>query len=518
MKKTREGLENIAPSNEEHEIEMNTFLSEINSNIVEIRKSENNKYSILSSIFNCFYEKKALSLPKQTILEYIHQDIINHKGKMIVSFVENGTNSMKIINEDNYIKKTLNIISRNKCLIQENNNKISIDMIFIQEHKNLVFKNLFGKNGKFFNSQNQKLKKLKRLKLINANNIKKRNIKENQKDGNSNEEDYEIEILESEQDEADKPNSKKAEKKLSNDTNPKSDSNSTNFTKNSFNPDNDNINKNNNINNNNKINISQNINPSNAIYLNKKRKMRNIDIFRKKEEKNRVEYNKIMNNLIKNNDKDIDDKSENISILKMEEDKDKKVEIVGEKEILSFVEEGKLFLSLFKDKELLSEFENQKNHSDEADSYIKSILVNYHNNDELKNCLNLINDDYIEFQNSLKSLIDCKSSYDNSDSNKFLGKFSMMDKIILGKEKCNLIIDKIITKLNQLILEYSFIKKTINNFDSNKADFFQKLKDIMTNAGKKPEKENYVNNLKLQLKKELNKALDIEKGQGEKNI
>ena len=60
MKKTREGLENIAPSNEEHEIEMNTFLSEINSNIVEIRKSENNKYSILSSIFNCFYEKKAL--------------------------------------------------------------------------------------------------------------------------------------------------------------------------------------------------------------------------------------------------------------------------------------------------------------------------------------------------------------------------------------------------------------------------------------------------------------------------
>ena len=94
----------------------------------------------------------------------------------------------------------------------------------------------------------------------------------------------------------------------------------------------------------------------------------------------------------------------------------------------------------------------------------------------------------------------------------------MMDKIILGKEKCNLIIDKIITKLNQLILEYSFIKKTINNFDSNKADFFQKLKDIMTNAGKMPEKENYVNNLKLELKKELNKALNIEKGQEEKDI
>ena len=171
------------------------------------------------------------------------------------------------------------------------------------------------------------------------------------------------------------------------------------------------------------------------------------------------------------------------------------------------MEEGKIFLSLFKDKELLNEFEKQKNNSDEADSFIISILENYQNEDTLKKYLNILNDDYTEFQNSLKTLIDYRSSLGNSNNNKFLAKFSIMNKIILGKEKCSLLIDKMVTKLKQLILEYNFIKKVLKNIDYNKAEIFTKFKEIMTNNSNKQEKDNYVNNLKIQLQDELTKAL-----------
>ena len=150
------------------------FLSEINATILEIRKSENEKYSLLSTIFNCFYENKTTSLPRQTIYDYILQDTKNYKGKMIVSFVENGTNSMEIIDENNYIKKTHNILSRNKCLIQDTNNHISFDMKFILKNKNLMYRNLFGKNGKLFISAHKKIKKLKNIKSIKNKSIKKK--------------------------------------------------------------------------------------------------------------------------------------------------------------------------------------------------------------------------------------------------------------------------------------------------------------------------------------------------------
>ena len=149
----------------------------------------------------------------------------------------------------------------------------------------------------------------------------------------------------------------------------------------------------------------------------------------------------------------------NTNILKDDEDRKEKKEIIAEKEILSLIEEGKIFLSLFKDKELINEFENPKEDKDEDNSFIKSIILNYYNNDTLKQYLDILNNDFTEFQNSLKTLIDYKTTFDDSNTNKFIAKFSIMNKIILGKEKCNILIDKIVIKLKQLILEYNFIKK-----------------------------------------------------------
>ena len=500
---------------EQDKIEIEKFLTEINSSIVEIRNSDQKQYSILSSIFNCFYENKRTSLPKQTIFDYIHQDILNYKKKMIVSFVENGTNSMEIIDENNYIKKTHSIISRNKCLVQDVNNNISIDMNFIQVHRNLIYRNLFGKDGKLFNSNHLKIKKFKKPKMnIEEAIIKKLgdgNKKENQKEEKIYEDDYEIEIVESEQDETDSTELKKGKKNLLNTSNIKTDNNySENITPKSYiNPVPDSVNLSN-------ISINNNINLSKKKFdnqfLNKKRKSKNpIRIYHKKSIRKEQEnnYNQIINEILEkdeNNNK-FEEKSNEIKFIEEENTKEKIEEIIAEKEILSLMEEGKIFLSLFKDKELLNEFEKQKNNSDEADSFIISILENYQNEDTLKKYLNILNDDYTEFQNSLKTLIDYRSSLGNSNNNKFLAKFSIMNKIILGKEKCSLLIDKMVTKLKQLILEYNFIKKVLKNIDYNKAEIFTKFKEIMTNNSNKQEKDNYVNNLKIQLQDELTKAL-----------
>ena len=385
-----------------------------------------------------------------------------------------------------------------------------------------MYRNLFGREGRFFNLAHKKIKKLKSLKINQDQHqslAKKSNSQDNPKNENNNNDDYEIEIVDSDFDSSKSKQSNKQIKKLSNDSNPKSDSNSTNFTSLSKMSDLEKVHD--------RIDKIITITPSKKeknIYLAKKRKIKRIS-------KNKEQYNKIINNIIntenKNNkNKNGEEKSDEISILNLIEDdnnsKEKKEEIKAEKEILSLIEEGKLFLSLFKDKELLNEIESQKNTSTEKnnndndnDAYIKSILLNYCNDNTIKNNLNVLNDDYTLFQNSLKKLIGYKSTFNDSNSNTFFTKFSIMNKIIVGKEKCNLLIDKIIMKLKQLILEYSFIRKAVNNFDNNKTDFYMKLKGVMTD-NKKQEKDNYVNDLKMQLKDELNKALLNNKEQNDK--
>ena len=128
-------------------------------------------------------------------------------------------------------------------------------------------------------------------------------------------------------------------------------------------------------------------------------------------------------------------KHDNFSLEKFAENsQEKKQEIIAEKEIFSLIEEGNMFLSSFKDQDILNELEKQKKNSDEKDSFIP-ILLNYYNNNSLKNYLNILNDDYKEFQNSLKALIGYKSSFNDPSTNEFFVKFSIMNKIILGKEK-----------------------------------------------------------------------------------
>ena len=106
----------------------------------------------------------------------------------------------------------------------------------------------------------------------------------------------------------------------------------------------------------------------------------------------------------------------------------------------------------------------------------------------------MINNDNGEFENSIKSLIYYENSLnDNSRGDKLIDKFSIMNKIFLRKEKCNILINKIVAKLKQLILEYNFIKKVLNNIEENKSDIFQSLKEIATNINNNQDKKDYDN-------------------------
>ena len=119
----------------------------------------------------------------------------------------------------------------------------------------------------------------------------------------------------------------------------------------------------------------------------------------------------------------------------------------------------------------------------------------------------MISEDFSEFQKGIKSLIEYKTSLNESNDNKFLTKLSMLNKIILNKEKCCILIDKIIVKIKQLLLEYKFIKKVLNSISENNSDIYKKLKDIASNTNNDQEKESYMNNLKSKLQDELIKAL-----------
>ena len=513
--------------------DINTFLSQVNSKVNEIRKYEQKKYSLLSCIFNCFYENQTLTLPMKVIYEYIYQDLMKYKNKMIISFVVNGTNSKETITESNYYKKTSSIVTKNKCLIllldSQKGDKISIDTNFVKSHKRLLFGNLFGKE-----EISQHLSSLKSLKHKSSSNeaydnkILNTTTEINDNEGILSENDFEIEIIDTEQEdavEAPAPTSRKDSKK------------NVNCSKRIFSPSSEKMNLD-------SMNHSfSHKSETDFQYLKKKRKCKNLKLNKIKEftERKKRKYRKRLNNTIdhietntkekseitfsdqkendinkiKEKEKEKENEKEKDKEKEKEKDKDKekkkekdnKDEIILEKEIVSLLDNGKMFLSLFKDKNALSELKHKKNNFEGEDPFIKTVLVNYQNGDNIKSYMDMISEDFSEFQKSIKSLIEYKASLNESSDNKFLSKLSVLNKIILNKEKCCILIDKIIVKIKQLLLEYKFIKKVLNSISENDSDIYKKLKDIAANTNNDQEKESYINNLKSKLQDELIKAL-----------
>ena len=150
------------------------------------------------------------------------------------------------------------------------------------------------------------------------------------------------------------------------------------------------------------------------------------------------------------------------------------------------------------------------------------------NNNLVNSCRIGNTNNYLLKSNSLKDNIrtivdnnvknednDKKDTSKDNDSKHIMEKYSgvknhrrkMLNKIILNKEKCCILIDKIIVKIKQLLLEYKFIKKVLNSISENDSDIYKKLKEIAANTNNDQEKESYINNLKSKLQDELIKAL-----------
>ena len=475
-------LNEISILTEDEKREINKFLSEVHSIIEYILKTKGKQYSILSCIFNCFYEKKSLLLSRQIIYNYILQDITNHKGKMITSFIENGSNTMQVINENNYIKKVSQILSRNKSLVMENNNQFSIDINYIYSHKNLIEKILFDKDEKIFNNSKQKINKNEK------NIIKEKEQKEEEKHNFYDEDNYEIEILESEEDESEEREENKdinLNKEINNNYN-----NQLNMNKDNISFDSDTL----------KINhLMNDFQQKEELCLNKKRNKERVDELKKINKKN-----------YKKNKEEIDFSNKMDDLILRDEEKFNKIimdNANSEREILSLIEPGKKLVLLFQDKELISGI-NKKEILNENKSFIELDLINYRNENNLKEYINMLNDDYSQFQKIIKSLSDYKCSLNEINSNKFLGKISVMNKIISEKEKCSLLIGKITNKLKQIFMEYDYIKKIIKFYGMNKCKFFNKIKEIVSFYSEK-EKDIYVNKIIMLMKEELKIAIDI---------
>ena len=235
---------------------------------------------------------------------------MKYKNKMIISFVVNGTNSKETITEDNYYKKTSSIITKNKCLIllldSQKGDKISIDTNFVKSHKRLLFGNLFGKE-----EISQHLSSLKSTKHKSSSNetcdnkIFNTTTEINDNSGILSENDFEIEIIDTEQEdaaEAPAPTSRKDSKK------------NINCNKKLFSPSSD--------------------TETDFQYLKKKRKSKNFKLNKIKEftERKKRKYKKRLNNTIDHIETNIKEKSEITFSDQKEDDINKNKEKENEKE------------------------------------------------------------------------------------------------------------------------------------------------------------------------------------------
>jgi hypothetical protein len=83
---------------------------------------------------------------------------------------------------------------------------------------------------------------------------------------------------------------------------------------------------------------------------------------------------------------------------------------------------------------MLNAIEEQNRNLENNDNYVKKLLQSYENGSYLKNYLLMLNVDFNEFQRSIKNLIITQDSLNKSENDKFLTKFTVMNKIILAKE------------------------------------------------------------------------------------
>ena len=436
-------------SKEKLKLFFDNFLRQIKANIDKIKVTKKKKYSLLSCIFLCFYQKKKNVLDKKEIADFILKEIKINKNKIVIPYVKKKD---YLVTQKNYHQKLYHILKTSNYFIKvinvesDSEDQIKLNEEYIISHKKSIYIKLFGRNSSD-KKPKRKTKKRKRVRakrrkfkkcLIARKNDK---IDEDKRDNNEKQNKILFNVIKG------KNNEKIKEMPFFNpiNENEKEAKKIKFFTTKSEILDLENK----------KVN-----------YLIKKRK--NIFVTIKPETSYEPKHNFLIMPKFADNSYDI-----KINIKKEKEDEislneknytNRRYEIVStsNKEISYINNLANQFILHLKSPRLVNAIKN-------GDHYIRvngQILLNYEDDPIISNLLKAIMREYLNFCEYMEYFMGNKNDLSDDDNNDIFSSNKenhIIDKFKTAKKKCLFIINKIITRLTQFITEYDFITKVIKD-------------------------------------------------------
>lgn len=431
---------------------IDSILRQIKKNIDKIKSIKNKKYSLLSCIFLCFYQKKKRILDKNEINDFIKKEIKFNKNKIVMSCTKS---KESIVTQKTYYRKLNQILKESKYFIKvinmelDSEDQLKLNEDFIISHKKNINIKLFGRHS---NEDKPKRKsKIKNRKKVKSKRRKFKNCltvgRHDKIDDENNE------------------NTEKNNKLLFNVIN--SDNNEKNKEKPMFYPVKENEKEFKKVKFFTTKHQNSEIESKKITYLNKKRKNIFVTI-RPNLKPSPKENNLIMPKFV--------DSSYDIKInIKTEKEEEyafnksninyRKYEIVSSsnKEISYINNLANQFVLNLKSPRLVNAIKSGK-------LYIKmngQILLNYEEEPIINNLLKATMREYLKFCEYIKYLMGNKNELsdldDNNDYLSFNKEKLIVDSFKTIKKKCSFIINKIIIRLTQFITEYDFIVGVIKD-------------------------------------------------------
>ena len=460
-----------------------SFLKQIKANIDKIKSNNynNKKYTLISCIFLCFYEKKKKILDKKEINDFVKKEVSENENKIISAHIKNKKNELDIITPKNYYPKLYQMLIRNRCFtkvihMESNYEQVELNEEYINSRKNTIFKHLFGKtlNSKKINSKRRHRKFEKSVSAIK--NQSKKKIKT----------DLKINKI------------KKIKKSTEPKENSQFDADSTNFSL----KDNENNFK--------KI---EDFNGFNFF-------VENIKLERKKlESLNR----KFFLNQKRRSPSSVDSNENSLIMPLFAEDChneneskiNNNINYIKKEELIPNSLDKFLNYMINKGKEFLSHLNNPKFIDFIKTKYIFKkngfALLSYNDDSVVHNFLNTAYKDYMKFNRYLKFFMNNKDiNVDSESEDKSNDKGTqILENIDVKKMKCSLLISRIETKLSQFLLEYDFIVEVIKEifeYDKN-CIIFRDLVGLINENKNILDQEN-IHHLEKLLRTELENAIN----------
>ena len=463
--------------------EIKSFLKEIKTNINKIKSSKNKLYTLFSCIFLCFHENKKKILDKKEICDFVKKEINENYNKIITSNLKGKRtkqSELEFVTIRNYYPKLIYILNNNKCItkifnIEANKEeKYELNKDYIMERKVKIINHLFRpktfskisptpkkRNHMIFEFSVSSVKKEKidekektndKKKEIKDKDIKDKDIQRN-KDINKNK-DKNIEkceddsfIISSKETDINEKEEKKKEKDNEKDTD------NTCHKKDIF-----------------------DINKIEGKKFDEKKDKKNNNAFIKQKRKNPDKMDNCLRipTFVKESDKDNDNKSKNNNINEKKEDELISSSLKAKNDI---IEEGQNFILFLNNKKFINMLKNIDNNNIRVNA---QFLLNYQEV-SISNFLTMANNEFGKFSELIVNLMKNKKDiFDLNDySNELWDKdLNNSEKFKIKKNRCSLLINRIINQLSHFLLEYEFVVNVIKEiYEKNKNQ--QVLKDII---------------------------------------